>query len=298
LVGFGSIGQAVLLQIAYIGHFKDGAPPKVTLVDQNVHAQWLDFKNKFKLTDSITKWVNVDLKEINVNQIKEDDLHEWSSKINKPFTTIYACTKNEVVNLRVAKVCIESTTIPDNVAVVAIDPPGGFMLTKFKPTSSKLFDCFSLIERMNSKNQIEPFKGLMDALDDTFPKFLHTSFIKKYGGLEWDSCDESDRESNRRVADHFAIKLRALGSLRFDGDFDFEKICAQDLEMLMQMEHNRWWAAKDLNGWTYSPNPIKKLKQHKNMIEYDDLSRDDQIKDKDILKATFEYNKSQFGING
>jgi len=152
--------------------------------------------------------------------------------------------------------------------------------------------------RMNNRNSVKPSRGLMDALDDTFPKFLHTSFIKKYGGLEWDSCDESDRESNRRVADHFAIKLRALGSLRFDGDFDFEKICAQDLEMLMQMEHNRWWAAKDLNGWTYSPNPIKKLKQHKNMIEYNDLSRDDQIKDKDILKATFEYNKSQFGING
>ena len=37
--------------------------------------------------------------------------------------------------------------------------------------------------RMNNRNSVKPSRGLMDALDDSFPKFLHTSFIKKYGAL-------------------------------------------------------------------------------------------------------------------
>jgi hypothetical protein len=42
LVGLGSVGQSVLLQLARLGHYRSGKKPKVTVIDRNVKQLWRD----------------------------------------------------------------------------------------------------------------------------------------------------------------------------------------------------------------------------------------------------------------
>lgn len=322
LIGFGTLGQSVLLKLAFIAHFKDFKKPRVTIVDKNINEIWDRINHQFP---NISDWIEVSTKELSITKINEQNLADWV-RDKKPFNIVYVCTKDEVTNLRAAKICLESPSIPEMAKVVAIDPPGGVMLADFEPeNTNKKYDSFSLINGSSDSGLHKVATGLLESIDDELPKSLHNDYCEKNPEVNpktWEMMGELLRESNRHVEDHFEIKLSAVG-LRFADSDDHNTLGIQVLEglphltedewgRLAEMEHNRWWAEKSMNGWAPVTQDefdqlkllknqgrqyefkslvenLKTQKKHHCLRKFDDLFPEEKTKDRQNIEFCFKY---------
>ncbi|MET0372060.1 MAG: RyR domain-containing protein [Sphingobium sp.] len=96
---------------------------------------------------------------------------------------------------------------------------------------------------------------------------------------EWENLPESFRDDNRLVADCYQLKLRDIGARLADGGGATFTLSSDELEEMSRAEHDRWMAAKLVQGWVYGPKRDDARRIHPDIIPYDDLS--EPIKDLD-----------------
>jgi hypothetical protein len=96
---------------------------------------------------------------------------------------------------------------------------------------------------------------------------------------EWEDLPESFRDDNRLVADCYQLKLRDIGARLVDGSGPGLQLTPDELEELSRAEHDRWMAAKLVQGWTHGATRDDARKLHPDIVPYDDLS--ETIKDLD-----------------
>jgi hypothetical protein len=302
LIGLSSVGQAIVQQMARMGHYRSGLKPKITIVDHDIDTKWSALALSYP---ALTEWILVEKIEFEINRITEHTLDQWLED-DDPITMVYACRKNEVSNLRVARLLldrqIEKSQKNDvNIAdVVALDPPGGVVLTDFQTHGNHKghFHLFSLVSADGDAERSTITGSLLTDVDDTIARSIHDAYRAKDLAIKernpdhkihpnsqpWEDLHEDIRDANRMVAGHFDIKMRAidcnLGSIDEDTEADLN---ADELEVLSIMEHNRWWADRALNGWKFGSvrNDIQKV--HPNMLPYDNLSEADKQKDRDSV---------------
>jgi hypothetical protein len=255
---------------------------------------------------TLPDWLVVERMESRIEDVQEEHAEKWL-KDDCPITTVYVCTKNELANLRIARLLLrlldkDNNEQSSNVQVVTLDPPGGCVLNEFskRADNKNRFKLFSLVR---SKNQCEGCSidtNLMTETDDVSAIALHEDYCKtederlekssnkarKPAHKPWDQLAETYREANRSTADHIDVKLRAVGRTLASSLESVESPLTKDeIELLAQMEHQRWWAERSLDGWKYGPvrNDVQKL--HPNMVPYSQL--DDETKEydrKSVLK--------------
>ena len=103
LIGLGSVGQAIVQQMARIGHYRSGLKPKISIVDRDIETKWSSLT--FSLP-AIEDWLVVEKIEIDVSYITQKILDEWLEDVD-PITMVYVCRKNEISNLRVARLLLD-----------------------------------------------------------------------------------------------------------------------------------------------------------------------------------------------
>lgn len=96
---------------------------------------------------------------------------------------------------------------------------------------------------------------------------------------EWDDLPESFRDDNRLVADCYSLKLRDIGARLVEGSGPSLVLTPDELEELSRAEHDRWMAAKLVQGWTFGAVRDDAKRLHPDIIPYDELS--EAIKDLD-----------------
>ena len=302
LVGLGSVGQAIVQQMARIGHYRSGLKPKISIVDRDIETKWSSLA--FSLP-AIEDWLVVEKIEIDVNYITQKILDEWLEDVD-PITMVYVCRKNEISNLRVARLLLDRQiehskkrgfSIAD---VVALDPPGGIVLSDFYIYGNHAghFHLFSLVGVDGNAEGSAVTGGLLSDIDDTRALSIHDAYRAKDLAMisqnpdhqihpnsrPWEDLPENVRDANRMVADHFEIKMRAIGC-RLGAIDEVQEInlSEDELEVLSIMEHGRWWADRALNGWRFGSERDDAQKIHPNMVPYDDLSEADKQKDRDSV---------------
>jgi hypothetical protein len=96
---------------------------------------------------------------------------------------------------------------------------------------------------------------------------------------EWEDLAETIRDDNRLVADCYRLKLRDIGAQlgpRSDTGFRLDET---EIEELSRAEHDRWMAAKLIDGWRHAPVRDDGLRHHPDIVPYDALS--ERIRDLD-----------------
>jgi hypothetical protein len=88
------------------------------------------------------------------------------------------------------------------------------------------------------------------------PEERETSAGGSLSRREWDRLDEELRDSNRQLADHIPVKVRALGYRLVDmNDADagvrVDGFSPDERTLLGKMEHQRWMAERFVGGWVY-----------------------------------------------
>jgi hypothetical protein len=254
----------------------------------------------------LSDWLQKELFESRIEDIKDSDAEKWLED-ECPITMVYVCTKDEIANLKIARLLLR-LMIKDthrelsNVQVVALDPPGGWVLEEFakRNDNKNRFKLFSLTKSKENMDSNPVAANLLSETDDDFAKALHENYckdqdleIQKKPNLHrgpahkpWDLVAEHYRESNRLSADHLEIKLRAVGRILVDKtNATPAPISSSELELLAEMEHNRWLAEKSLQGWKYSINRNDLSLKHNNIVEYKDLKEGDKKKDRSAVES-------------
>jgi hypothetical protein len=128
-----SITEAIILQFARIGHYKSNQRPKITIVGLDTEKRLIKLHKDFP---SLTEWLDIDHIDSSIFEISLGTLSELINREGAPIIG-YITGLVEMENLRMAKMLVaEITTIPDkhklkNFKVIAIDPPGGTIITDY-----------------------------------------------------------------------------------------------------------------------------------------------------------------------
>ena len=112
--------------------------------------------------------------------------------------------------------------------------------------------------------------------------------------VAWENLPENIRNANRAVADHFDIKMRAVGCKVVPEGVGIEvQLSPNEIEILAIMEHQRWWADRSLNGWKLAEVRDDINRFHPNMVPYEELSNADKQKDRDSVLLMIEILGSE-----
>jgi hypothetical protein len=137
---------------------------------------------------------------------------------------------------------------------------------------------------------------LLRESEDRLARTLHEKYReerRKEGALdaenpEWETLPENLKESNRCAADHIPIKLRALG-YHYEplqpGKDPIDRFTDDEILLLAQMEHLRWYAERWLDGWEYGPDSIPEKKINRCLVKWDRLLPKDQKKDPEQINT-------------
>ncbi len=317
LVGLGSVGQSILLQLAQIGHYRSGRKPQVTVVDRDVKHHW---KQALDAYPALATWLDVRTEEGKIEDIGAEQIEDWGRQ-GAAITVVYVCTKDEIANLRISRVCLRTlvdaplmggdrlrTVNADGVPVIALDPAGGCVLTEFAAYGAyqQRFRLFSLVRAPDEKGRSQVAEGLLMDGDDARAKAFHQNYCvkndeacaadpnrqKAVNNMAWEDLPENIRNANRVVSDHIEVKLRAVGCRAVAQGSAVPTIFTPDeIELLAAMEHKRWWAEKALAGWSAGVLRDDKRLIHTDMIPYENLSETIKGYDRDSVRNIEEVLK-------
>jgi hypothetical protein len=105
--------------------------------------------------------------------------------------------------------------------------------------------------------------------------------------VPWDALPDSLRESNRDQGAHIGVKLAAIGcgvAPLSDWDADLLTFADTDVEMLAELEHQRWTDQRVRDGWTPGPKDIA-AKRSPYLIGWDQLADDVKELDRRAVRS-------------
>ena len=312
LLGLTAPSEALIRQAVKLGHYKSGKHPKVTIVDSDIEKKLA--QSSAHLT-SFRKWIEIIQCDSDLELLEAGKVKGLLSS-NDAVTVAYICTNDEIINLRLAILFLEimeKNVGPKQIKsfkVVALDPPGGTVLSDFYLYGKHAgkFHTFSLVGKDKNAKKSFLVESLLSDLDDTVSRSLHQSYVEKDlqmlkdnpdhkvhpNSVPWDQLPENIRDANRSVADHFEIKLRAVGCKMVAKEIGKEaQLNTTEIELLAFMEHQRWWADRSINGWKFAKTRDDQNRLHPNMLPYDELSEADKQKDRDSVLKMLDVFRSK-----
>lgn len=265
IVGSGSLGQALCVQMGFSGHF--ACLRKSSVV-------WLDSQpERLLLGEKMLRMSYAQLDEcMDFRCEKQEPLEYFAGLAPKDWqdlAQIWICLDDEV----------ESSAMVDALQMLARKCLQG------QPGEPVIHNHLALVQELMS----DPEVLLRDKQSiDPMAKATHENYRAKYkpegpAGEPWDCLSRNFREANRRSAEHLWVKLRAAG---WDKPFpqlptgsQARVLLAGKEELLSRMEKNRWNADRYLNGWVYGPVRDNARKIHNLLVPWEQLDALQQSKD-------------------
>ena len=136
-------------------------------------------------------------------------------------------------------------------------------------------------------------KGNQRHIDDALAKGETDeaeALLQKPTFKPWNELTEEQKDANRTAADHIEIKIRAVMLDPSQPDLleAWEKLTLEQLDLLSEMEHERWCAALRLSG--YKPGERDDdARKHPDLIPYDQLDQATRDYDTEQVKMAAEY---------
>jgi hypothetical protein len=104
----------------------------------------------------------------------------------------------------------------------------------------------------------------------------------------WETLREDLRESNRQQADHIIAKLRAVncGMMPVAGREPVAiTFTPAEIEIMAEMEHDRWMAERRIAGWVYGPERDVERKITPYLVPWSELPEDVKEWDREAVRA-------------
>jgi hypothetical protein len=257
ILGFGSMGRAVAVEAAQIGHFANGLPLSIEVIDRHadLHQQALLFRYPNFEKACAIHFHDLQIESTHTRQLLDGWIREPNVR-----TTIACCVDDEALAVELALRLLDQPSSGDTRLALRMSSHSGLgRLIEYGVPSARAgqVKLFGVLD----PERCERVYG--DPERDQLARAIHEDFLEgarrrgesmgKASRRPWAELDDLGREPNRRQADHVATKLRAVGAeaapiarAKDRAPFDL----APHVEVLAELEHRRWCAERWLAGWT------------------------------------------------
>jgi voltage-gated potassium channel Kch len=287
VIGFGLMGEAVLTRAALTAHYANLKRLRAIVIDLDADRRWRLFRNRYP---------------------------RFAEVADAQF--IQADAEEPETQAQIAELCANPAKTISTIVISFDDPPRGLSLALslrdglrcYAPIRLRLNDDSGLAALL-PRGQITGFGSIRDArkrkswLDselDATAKKLHEDYLAKLSEDErsrpdkrssypWDQLDDDLVESNRQLADHIPVKLRAVGchttaiGNRDDPGVRVDHFEKEEIELLAKLEHRRWMAERFLAGWTLGPRDDQK-RTNPYLVEWEALPLSIQEYDRNFVR--------------
>jgi hypothetical protein len=289
VIGFGQMGESLVLQAAKIGHYANGRRLRVTVVDQFAERRRRSFYLRNPQFDQVC--------DINFIELAGDDpellgkVAAWCAEADT-LSTLAVCFDADARCLSFA-LSLLPVVRDRRVPVLLRMTTSGGLTTLLDSDATRLrlggvVHPFAVIQ-LDSQHGA----SLMSQPDDAAAA-IHDDYVRRRrregqtadtnpAVCPWDDLDDDLKDSNRQQADHLAVKLRFLGWAGVaPGSGD---LSPDEVETLARMEHARWNAERFLAGWRFAPgkkNIDAKTSPH--LVEWGELPEEIKEYDREAVR--------------
>lgn len=260
VIGFGQMGESLVLQAARNSHFANGRRLRVTVVDRDPVLQQQSFLRRHPRLDDVC-----DITFLKRDANHTETLVAVAALCSEPDTlpTVAICFDDDTRGLSVTLALLPKIRHLQVPILLRMTTEGGLTtLLDDGIASSRLA---GLVKPFPVIGLSSDGEVLLNRNLDMGAIAIHDDYVarRRQSGHEandpalnsWERLDEDLKDSNRQQADHIDVKLRAIG-LTASADKTGPSInlfTPEEIEILSRMEHHRWQAERLLAGWTYAP---------------------------------------------
>ena len=281
VVGFGEFAREVVRQIVRMGHFPDGRPVRVTVVDDERVREQGRFQLDHPGLPLVADVVFEPSDPLSLLPERWDDL-----QADGPFEVAYVTAETLAEGREIARRLVEgrmgSVGQPDRVVLCSEDVVPSFPAPP--PTAYERFHTLDEVITIEAVVRLE-LDRLARAIHQAYLARVLTEGRAKPHDRPWEELSEDIRNANRDQADHVAVKLACLP---VDGT-PREKALAiahdPDLvELFAAVEHRRWMASRVLDGFTWAAERNDTVRHHPDLIPYSELPDGTKEYDRDAAR--------------
>lgn len=269
IFGFGRMGRSLALRAAKIGHFANGKPLRISVIDRNAAKVGDRFLVRYPMLGGQSICDLKFLPEEAESQRARKWIGDWAAE-PETLLHVFICLDDDTRSLEMAL----------RMQGLFRGRAGGGLRVRVRSKHSlasiieeKEKDKGAGKETKKEQVRIVPFGmvddtcsdgafrgGELDAVAQAIHKRFAAQCIAKTDRRpetdpalrEWKDLGDDFLESNRQQADHLPVKLRAIGCKIAEcgeaGD-PVEKLTPAEIDMLAPVEHQRWNAERWLAGW-------------------------------------------------
>ncbi|MHC1769483.1 MAG: NAD-binding protein [Verrucomicrobiia bacterium] len=281
ILGFGRMGRSLALRAAKIGHFANGKPLRISVVDRNAEAQRQRFLFRHPV---LAKNVicTLDFHQAEAESLTTRQLVEQWAASSETLLHVFVCLSEDARTLEVAlrlRTILQKRQGTNLLVRIHTHESLARLLGKTSSESARLIP-FGMVEDFCSED------AFRREYNEALSRAIHEQFVLgRMAGSQrrpendpalrpWENVREDIRESNRQQADHIAIKLRAVGCVLAEKSAPGDAVTQfspTEIGLLAQLEHSRWNAERWLAGWRYGTPSDKNNRVSENLAHWDDL---------------------------
>jgi len=255
IVGFGDMGERLLLQLAKIGHYANGEKLGLIVIAKEAEKREKVLRLRYPQLDQVC--------DVRFRSLDTED-PEFANALPDRVTTLYVCEESDsraLLSLLTLIPKLEKCRAEIVVCMRQREGLAGLLSPDDERGRPHAINVFPVIESASTREIV-----LNESLD-ILAKAIHTTYLEKHHldtdkpgqasyAVDWDLLPEEIKDSNRQQADHILVKLRAIGCYAAPtngleaSSLEFTR---QEVDLLARMEHSRWRAERLLSGWTHSP---------------------------------------------
>jgi hypothetical protein len=105
--------------------------------------------------------------------------------------------------------------------------------------------------------------------------------------VPWEELPANLKESNRAQAEHIRVMLQAIGcDIAITNDWDVQPFLfsPEELELMAEMEHERFIEERLCEGFKYGPVKDIKKKTNPNLVSWNELPNEEKNKDRNSIR--------------
>jgi voltage-gated potassium channel Kch len=294
VLGFGRMGEEVLTRAAMVGHYANLKWLRAIVIDRQALQKERLFRAHYSQFGSVC------------------DAQFLPLDTEDPTThaRIAACCADATQTLSTVVICLSQETRALSLALSLSDHLGPNVPIRLRLREQSGLAALLQESRAGGSlpRQITAFGLLHEARSrknwgyedlDNMARALHADYVRNRreqhpasaddrSMRDWDQLDDDLIDSNRQLADHIPVKLRAIGyHIARRGSNDPGRLVREfsdaQIELLAKMEHQRWMAERFLAGWQRGPRDLEK-RCSPHLVAWEDVPPEIQEYDRNFAR--------------
>ena len=288
LIGISLEAEALIIQLARMGHFANHHKPLVTVVSSGANNWKENFLFKYPELEKI-----IDLDALNLMPDSFEFRQTLLKIIYNPLLLqTFVISSNDEAKLAGLAMNLREILSGKEIPVYA-NFKNNLVIKKFiaEENLNNLYPLFILEWGCDSDLV---FNGQLDSIAKIIHQdYLETSIRQGKKLYErpalrpWEELEETFIQSSRDQADHIGVKLRSIrcqavpkNNTIQTKEFNFTD---EEIELLAKMEHSRWNANRRLEGYVFGNENCNVKKTNPNLVDYENLDSGTKQYDKNAV---------------